>query len=62
MPDDASLHVKVTVTFELFQPIAFGDGVAVAVMPGGTESLPAMASITIEKPSPAYLEFPQKAD
>ncbi len=46
----ASEHVKVTVTGELFHPAAFGEGVIVAVMMGGTVSLTGgMTDCAIEK-------------
>jgi len=38
-PDSASLHAKVTVTLELFQPLAFGGGEGVAVIVGGVLSM-----------------------
>jgi hypothetical protein len=34
VPDRLSVHMNETVTFELFQPLALGAGVAVATMPG----------------------------
>jgi len=39
MPDSPSLHVKVTVTLELFQPFAFGAGDEVAEIVGGVLSM-----------------------
>jgi len=39
MPEPESAQVKVTVTFELFQPLAFGTGKALAVIVGGVRSI-----------------------
>jgi len=38
-PESESLHAKVTVTLELFQPLAFGAGDGVAVIVGGVLSM-----------------------
>ena len=39
IPDSESEHVKLTVTFVLFQPFAFAAGDAVAVIAGGVGSV-----------------------
>src|SRR6185295_6321696 len=44
IPLDASAQVKVTVGLELFHPAAFGAGVTVAVIVGGTLSATIVAS------------------
>jgi hypothetical protein len=48
MPDRLSEQVKLTVTFEAFQPFPFGPGVALAVMLGSVRSMLIPAAVTEE--------------
>ena len=52
MPDPASAQVKVTVTAVLFQPIAFGGGLGVAVIVGGVVSSGAVRRISTVRDAP----------
>jgi len=47
MPEVASAHVKLTVTSVLFQPFAFGIGVAVAVIVGDVLSMLIVAGCAV---------------
>ena len=51
MPDRASVPVKLTVTFVLFQPLAFGTGKALAEIVGGVLSMLRVKGVTLMLPA-----------
>jgi hypothetical protein len=53
IPERASVPVKVTVTFVLFQPAPFGAGEAAAVAEGGVMSILMVADTEPERPAPS---------
>jgi hypothetical protein len=56
MPERLSVPLKETVTFELFQPLAFAEGTALAFAVGGVWSILTVTDAELVSPAPFVAE------